>query len=65
MQEQEIIKTMQDKFSELYGEGDSALYFAPGRVNLACISVRVDAGNLRGSAQEGRPDDSHGVPEHE
>lgn len=46
MQEKEILQNLREKFSELYGDGDVALYFAPGRVNLIGEHTDYNGGHV-------------------
>lgn len=46
MQEKEILQNLQDKFAEIYGAGDVALYFAPGRVNLIGEHTDYNGGHV-------------------
>ena len=46
MQEKEILQNLRGKFSELYGDGDAALYFAPGRVNLIGEHTDYNGGHV-------------------
>lgn len=46
MQEKEILQNLQEKFAEIYGAGDVALYFAPGRVNLIGEHTDYNGGHV-------------------
>lgn len=46
MNEKEIIKTMGDRFSQLYGEGEQNIFFAPGRVNLIGEHTDYNGGHV-------------------
>ena len=46
MQEKEILQTMQEKFEQIFGSGDIAMYFAPGRVNLIGEHTDYNGGHV-------------------
>ena len=46
MQEKEILQTIQEKFEQIFGSGDIAMYFAPGRVNLIGEHTDYNGGHV-------------------
>ena len=46
MNEKEILTTMQEKFTALYGGGEGAAYFAPGRVNMIGEHTDYNGGHV-------------------
>ncbi len=46
MADEKVIQELKDKFTELYGEGEMRLFFAPGRVNLIGEHIDYNGGHV-------------------
>lgn len=46
MSDEKVIKELETKFKELYGEGEIRLFFAPGRVNLIGEHIDYNGGHV-------------------
>ena len=46
MGEKEILSTMEEKFKEIYGDGEIGMFFAPGRVNLIGEHTDYNGGHV-------------------
>lgn len=46
MSDEKVIQELEAKFKELYGEGETSLFFAPGRVNLIGEHIDYNGGHV-------------------